>query len=1055
LDTQNGIETLSTDPTSIIVSELARNQRNDDIVRPFTFQRKSTIARESKVFLEVAPRALQDLLNKKATSLKMAIPVDDDSEIELELIQNEVLAPFFHVETSSGKLDFTFQDKILFYKGIVKNHEKAIVAVSVHMNGIRILIQDPIHVYTLDKIVKADGEYVFSVETFDNPNASFTCHVDDEQLPFPSDMEPLPSQKRTPSTCPVYLYLEADNESYNFYSGDVSAVVMNIVDVLADVIMIYDNFGVPILISTIKVWDTADPYGVWDPNSSTPLTMAQISSQLTQFGIHLTNTQFVGKLAHLFMIGMTSAGGLAGTDQLCGANPYGVSNIETATMSNSVQLVAHELGHNFGSQHTNRCVWGPNNDMAIDNCSTLELGPCSVLNDINANPSYVGTIMSRCIPRTLNFHAQPQALIISRYQSALTSCINEYYCTLYEDNDGDGYGGTTTWAYGDSGVPTFNSADCNDANASINPTIVEDCSNSVDDNCNGVINENTLALDFDGVDDVVDLGSSLGNFGTSDFTIEGWIKTTTVDKTIMSKRSMCDNSNYWFINIPPNGKVHMEANLVAGGTSTTTVSDGSWHHFAFVRNGVNFSTYVDGVLEATNGIGSTVTLTNPAPLILGNQGCPAYFDGAMDELRFWNIGLTANVINAYYNAFLPTSVPGLIAYYDFNNNDAVGGGSNSGQTTLLDLTATFNGTLQNFALSGANSNWIGNPIQSGCGGSVGTYCTADGGEPTFEKISNVMFNTIDNASTSTVGYEDFTSISTVVDQGATYNFTGTIAIPYSGDQIIVWIDYNQDMDFDDTGEEVFASPIGVGPHSGSIVIPATALHGPTRMRVRLHDATSGGTNATPCGSSDFGQVEDYTIDIQDPACSSVAVSCGIAYNGTTIGAASDIPSYTTCVGWDESGPEVIHRIIVTSPGDLTVTISNLNADLDIFLLSDDCMAGSCLAFGDFTFTTSVTAGIYYVAVDGYNGVSSAYTLLVECPGGSACPPTNNVTGTIVSGTYQAQNELLSDGTVLNGNNVIFKAGNGITLLENFEAQLGSILEAIIEACTPLQENEED
>ncbi|MEX1132526.1 MAG: GEVED domain-containing protein, partial [Flavobacteriales bacterium] len=48
--------------------------------------------------------------------------------------------------------------------------------------------------------------------------------------------------------------------------------------------------------------------------------------------------------------------------------------------------------------------------------------------------------------------------------------------------------------------------------------------------------------------------------------------------------------------------------------------------------------------------------------------------------------------------------------------------------------------------------------------------------------------------------------------------------------------------------------------SGTLTVPASALNGPTRMRVRLHDTVLGG-NAGPCGTSTYGQVEDYTVVI--------------------------------------------------------------------------------------------------------------------------------------------------------------------------------------------------
>ncbi len=63
--------------------------------------------------------------------------------------------------------------------------------------------------------------------------------------------------------------------------------------------------------------------------------------------------------------------------------------------------------------------------------------------------------------------------------------------TYYADSDGDGYGNaasSTVACTQPSGFVT-NSTDCNDSNASVNSAATESCTNSIDDNCNGQINE--------------------------------------------------------------------------------------------------------------------------------------------------------------------------------------------------------------------------------------------------------------------------------------------------------------------------------------------------------------------------------------------------------------------------------------------------------------------------------------------------------------------------------------------------------------------------------------
>ena len=168
-----------------------------------------------------------------------------------------------------------------------------------------------------------------------------------------------------------------------------------------------------------------------------------------------------------------------------------------------------------------------------------------------------------------------------------------------------------------------------------------------------------------------------------------------------------------------------------------------------------------------------------------------------------------------------------------------------------------------------------------CSGTVGTYaaadfttkgieyCTAGATNTSYEKISNVTFANITNSSTATAGYEDFTAVTGNVNAGQAYTFTATFSgTSYDADQILVWIDYNQDGDFDDSGEQVLVTAKKKSPWTGSITIPANAPSGKTRMRVRLHDSSLT-PNSTPCGTSSFGQVEDYSLNIGQLAVSDV------------------------------------------------------------------------------------------------------------------------------------------------------------------------------------------
>ena len=136
------------------------------------------------------------------------------------------------------------------------------------------------------------------------------------------------------------------------------------------------------------------------------------------------------------------------------------------------------------------------------------------------------------------------------------------------------------------------------------------------------------------------------------------------------------------------------------------------------------------------------------------------------------------------------------------------------------------------------------------------YCAASGG--CDEYISNVTFGDINNSS-SCDDYGDYTNLSTLVNTGETYEISITNGNEYSADDLGVWIDWNQDQDFDDPGENVVCEGDNGGQGTFDIEVPVTAMAGETRMRVRIK--WGGSDCGDPCGSSSYGEVEDYTIAV--------------------------------------------------------------------------------------------------------------------------------------------------------------------------------------------------
>lgn len=146
-----------------------------------------------------------------------------------------------------------------------------------------------------------------------------------------------------------------------------------------------------------------------------------------------------------------------------------------------------------------------------------------------------------------------------------------------------------------------------------------------------------------------------------------------------------------------------------------------------------------------------------------------------------------------------------------------------------------------------------------------SYCTAGSSYTNCDEyISRVQIGSIDNSTgcSSPGGYGDYTSLLTKVSPTDSYSMIVTNGKTiYPEDQCGIWVDWNQDFDFEDAGETiaVTATP-GIGPYSATIIPPADAAKGNCRLRIRI---TFTGI-VSPCGIMTYGEVEDYHIYVGTP-----------------------------------------------------------------------------------------------------------------------------------------------------------------------------------------------
>jgi hypothetical protein len=193
------------------------------------------------------------------------------------------------------------------------------------------------------------------------------------------------------------------------------------------------------------------------------------------------------------------------------------------------------------------------------------------------------------------------------------------------------------------------------------------------------------------------------------------------------------------------------------------------------------------------------------------------------------------------------------------------------------------------------------------------YCTSSATTTFNEEILNVSIGSLNNSSTcsSTGGpgsvpsqYSNYTSTITAPNLAATATYNLSVSVGTCGtnnnNMMKVFIDYNQNGLFTDAGETIFATTtpsVGANIQNASIVIPATALAGQTRMRVVTVQTTSA-NNVNSCGTYSWGETEDYLVNITP------APTCPQPTNMTLV----DANNTTALLQWVNGGSEMANRV---------------------------------------------------------------------------------------------------------------------------------------------------
>jgi hypothetical protein len=372
--------------------------------------------------LEVDAEDYSQLLAEAPTSWELELPAiaGVSSKLRLQLEQSAFLRHDFILRLASNNRVVPNANLGLHYTGTVMGEPNSRVALSLldgeltatisRTDGTRLALGK-----VQNQSAKAPQTTYLLFPDAQLANAQeFDCGTADSGQPYSAKELSYPADEKTDAGC-IDVYFEIDNDIF-VDKGSVNAAAQHLAANFNEVAALYDEIGVNLRISEILVWDNTSPY-----------SGTSSSALLTQF--QSARTSFNGDVAQL--VSYQASGGIAVLDGLC--HPWTAARMSFSSIASnfasvpvyswSTMVIAHELGHLLGSQHTHACVWNGDNT-AIDGCAGITEGFCGT----PGIPEQGGTIMSYCHlrPQGINFNfgfgPQPAAVIANRVAQA-QSCV--------------------------------------------------------------------------------------------------------------------------------------------------------------------------------------------------------------------------------------------------------------------------------------------------------------------------------------------------------------------------------------------------------------------------------------------------------------------------------------------------------------------------------------------------------------------------------------------------------------------------------------------------------
>ena len=197
-------------------------------------------------------------------------------------------------------------------------------------------------------------------------------------------------------------------------------------------------------------------------------------------------------------------------------------------------------------------------------------------------------------------------------------------------------------------------------------------------------------LFFDGTGYVHFADTSNLPIGDSPYTIEAWVKAHTHGiNGILGWGNWGHQDQVNALRLDTGGRLYnywWNRDLLVDNIGS--LDDDMWHHIAATYDGQNRTVVIDGV-ERKRDVPGVPHQATASDFRIGSTNQGEFFEGAIAEVRIWEVSRTADQIHAYMQADMDPNEEGLVGYWPLND-----GGNSVRDLSPSAITGTLIGGLQ-------------------------------------------------------------------------------------------------------------------------------------------------------------------------------------------------------------------------------------------------------------------------------------------------------------------------------------------------------------------------